>query len=162
HVADANVLSADIILVVQGGELDRDAAQTHRLQDSIWIHRTCPADVYSDLFEPGGRDLPGELVCDCPARVPADRAEHPFILEAVDLDYHSIYFIIERLALWLPALAKLQDTLDRFVPPIVRVYWKSPFLQHVQGFLLGLQCAVLDVANSVREKRKRSSCGHLR
>ena len=74
-VADAHVLARDLVLVVQRGVGDDDAADSHRLEPGDGRQRAGAADLDVDVVEHGHRLLGGELVRDRPARRARDEAE---------------------------------------------------------------------------------------
>ena len=93
-VAFHQPLRADVVFVVQRSLLHGRAGYVHRLQDRIGVHSSGPADVYSDVQEPGHRLGRGELVCDGPSRLPADDTEVVLEVEAVDLDHDPVAAVV--------------------------------------------------------------------
>jgi hypothetical protein len=74
-VALADVLAPQVLLVVQRGELDRDAADVDRLEPGERVQVAVLADVPEDLVQVGELRRRRELPRDRPARVAPDRAE---------------------------------------------------------------------------------------
>ena len=75
RVADAHVLARNLVLVVQGGVGDDDAADGHGLELGDWRERAGAADVDLDRLDDRRRLLGRELVRDRPARRARDEAE---------------------------------------------------------------------------------------
>ena len=108
-VALADVLAAQVLLVVQRRELDGDAADVDRLERGERVQVAVLADVPEDVVQ--RRDLRGrrELPRDRPARVAADGPEAALELEVVDLDDDAVDLEVQRAAALLPAQALLDD-----------------------------------------------------
>src|SRR5207244_355919 len=70
HVADADVLAGDLVLIVERRIGDDDAADGHGLEPRHWRHRTSAAYLDIDPFEDRHRLLGGEFVGKSPARRP--------------------------------------------------------------------------------------------
>ena len=75
HVADADVLAVDVLLVVQGSVLHGGAADDDGLQDGLGVQAAGAADVDDDVQQAGVGALGGELVGDGPAGLAAGKAQ---------------------------------------------------------------------------------------
>jgi len=97
-VADADILAFDLILVVQGGAADGDAADLDRLHDRHRGEGAGAADLDLNIKNLrhllAGRKLEG----DRPARAPASGAKLFLVRYAVDLDDDAVDFVGELLA----------------------------------------------------------------
>ncbi len=94
---------------MEGRGSNRDTSELDGFEDGIRVESPCSAHVDLDLDQPSCRRLSRELVGDGPARVPADDPELLLIIEAVDLDDHSVNLIIKRVAFILPATTVIHD-----------------------------------------------------
>ena len=101
----ADVLAAQVLLVVQRGELDRDAADgdggEHRKRPHVAELADVPADPLQPRHGRGGRELPG----DRPARIAAHRAEPALEVEVGDLHDDAVDLEVELPAAALPGQA---------------------------------------------------------
>ena len=93
--------AADVILVVERGVLDHDAADGDRLQARDRRERAGAADLDVDRQQLGGRLLGGELVGDRPARAAGAEAEAVLQREVVDLVDDAVDVVVEAGALRL-------------------------------------------------------------
>ena len=100
-VADAHVLARDLVLVVQRGVLDDDAADRDRLQLGDRRQRAGAADLNLDTLEHGRRALGRELVRDRPAGTARDEAQPLLQREVVDLVDDAVDVVAEVGALGL-------------------------------------------------------------
>ena len=102
---EADVLAAEVLLVVQGGQLDRDAADVDGLEHRVGVQVAELAGVPADLVElgdrRGGRELPG----DRPPRLAPDDPEPPLELDCVDLDHDAVDLEVKRPPPLLPRAA---------------------------------------------------------
>ena len=96
RVADAHVLALDLVLVVQGGVGDDDAADGHRLELGDRRQRARAADVDLDRLDDRRRLLGRELVRDRPARRARDEAEPLLQREIIDLVDDAVDVVAER------------------------------------------------------------------
>ena len=89
-VTDADVLSREVLLVVERRELHGDPADVDRLEDRVRMQVAELAGVPLDVEQ--RRDLRGrrELPRDRPARVAADDAQAPLQLGVVDLHHDAV------------------------------------------------------------------------
>ena len=89
-VADPDVLALDVVLIVQRGARDHDAADGHGLEFGDRGQGAGAADLDADPADHGLRLLGRELVRDRPARRPADKAEPALVVDPVDLDHDAV------------------------------------------------------------------------
>ena len=101
RVADPHVLARDLVLVVQGGVGDDDAADGHRLELGERRQRAGAADVDVDRLDDRHRLLGRELVRDRPAGRARDEAEPLLERKIVDLVDDAVDVVAERRALSL-------------------------------------------------------------
>ncbi len=94
----ANPLAADVLLIVEGGLENPDAANDHRLQFRVRSERACAPHVHSDLLELRHHLLGGELVGGGPPGLPSNIAQSLLVGGVVDLDHEAVGVEIERLA----------------------------------------------------------------
>src|SRR5690606_31950876 len=94
-VADAHVLASDLVLVVQGGVADHDAADSDGMQAGDGGQGAGAADLNVDAFQNGRRLLRRELVGDGPARASGDEAEALLPVQPVDLIDHAVDVVAE-------------------------------------------------------------------
>ena len=111
-VADANVFSGDLVLVVQGGVGDDHAADGHRLELGHWRQRARAPDLDFDVAQIRRRLFGGEFVRHRPARRARDKAEPLLQGEIVDLVDDAVDVVAERGAL-APRSAEMRDHLLR-------------------------------------------------
>jgi hypothetical protein len=89
-VADAHVLAVDLVLVVQRGVGDGDAANEDRLQARHRGQRAGTADLHLDVAQQRDRLLRRILVRHRPARLAGDETEALLQRERVDLVHHAV------------------------------------------------------------------------
>ncbi len=95
----------NVIEVVQGGVLDRDATDPHRRQLRIRVQAPSAANVDQDALEQRCRFLGRELPGDRPARLASNDAEVGLQTEIVDLHDHPVHLKIELVPATGPAFA---------------------------------------------------------
>ncbi len=98
-VADAHVLAAHLVLVVQRGARDRRAGDGHRVELRERREHAGAADLHADLAQHGRLLLGRELVGDRPARRLARVAELVLQRERVDLHHDAVDLVGQRVAL---------------------------------------------------------------
>ena len=101
RVADAHVLARDLVLVVQRGVGDDDAADRDGAQFGDRRQRAGAADLDLDRLDDRRRLLGREFVGDRPARTARDEAEPLLQGERIDLVDDAVDVIAERRALRL-------------------------------------------------------------
>ena len=94
HVADADVLAVDVLLVVEGRVLNGCAADDDRLQDGLGVEAAGASDVDDDVEEAGVGAFGGELVGDGPAGFAAGEAEGVLLGNAIDLDDQAVGLVV--------------------------------------------------------------------
>ncbi len=111
-VVDAHIEPLDLVLVVERGVRDHDAADRHRLEPRNRRERAGAADLDVDGVYDGGRLLGRELVRDRPARIARNEAEPLLPVEPVDLVDHAVDIVIERRAPLLDLAMEGDEFLD--------------------------------------------------
>src|SRR3984957_7459796 len=96
RVADAHVLARNLILIVQSGVGNDDAADGHRSKLGDWRERAGAADVDLDRLDDRRRLLGREFVRDRPARGARDEVEPLLQREIIDLVDDAVDVIAER------------------------------------------------------------------
>ena len=112
RVADAYVLTPDVVLVVQGGLRDGHAADLDRLEHGEWIEAASTSNVDFDGPEDGGGLHRRKFEGDGPAWLAADCSQLALHVEAVDFDYYAVDLVGERLAAVLPFRARAYNLVD--------------------------------------------------
>src|SRR5690606_33425630 len=97
-VADAHVLAGDLVLVVQGGVADHDAADGGGVQAGHGGQGAGAADLDVDAFQYGRRLLRRKFVGDGPAGAASDEAEALLPVQSVDLVDHAVDVVAEAAA----------------------------------------------------------------
>ncbi len=111
-IADPDVLSPDLVEVVERGTGDGGARDLRRPQVGDRGQRPGPPDVRDDVLDDRLDLLRRELVGDRPARGSADDPEPLLLVEAVDLDDHAVGLVRELVALVAPCLREVDHRLD--------------------------------------------------
>ena len=104
-VAGADVLAADVVLVVQRGALDRDPADEHRLQHGERRQHAGAPHVDLDAVQARGHGRRRELEGDRPARVVGHAAQRRLESVAIDFDHGAVDVVVELVAALLPGAA---------------------------------------------------------
>ena len=110
-VADAHVLAAHLVEVVERGPGHGRAGHEHRPQVRDRCQRPRPADVGHDVLDHGLDLLGRELVGDGPAGRPADHAQPCLEVGAVHLDHDAVGLVGQVVAGLAPALGEGDDAL---------------------------------------------------
>ncbi len=95
EIADADILALDLVLVVEGGIRDDDAADGDGFEARRRGQGTRAADLDVDVFQTRRGFLRGKFVRDGPARGARDEAEALLQVEAVDLVDHAVDVVAE-------------------------------------------------------------------
>ncbi len=162
QVADAQVLAADLVFVVQGGVGDDRATHLHRLQHRVRSGGPGPPDVDLDVQETGGAFLGGELVGDRPAGSPGGESELLLVSERIDLHHHPVGLVVELVAALLGVDHVPFHLFQVLHRPGFRVDPQSERLQVLQGLGVGLEGrSVLDVTELVHPDRQGTRRGDL-
>ena len=101
-VADLQAEALDLVLVVQRGAGDGDAADLDGLEVGDRGERAGAAHLHLDVFDRGGGLARGVLVGDGPARRFGGEAELALLVDGIDLDDDAVDFVGQVLALGLP------------------------------------------------------------
>jgi hypothetical protein len=155
-VALADVLAPQVLLVVQRGELDRDAADVDRLEPGERVQVAVLADVPEDLVQVGELGRRRELPRDRPPRVAPDRAEAPLQLEVVDLDHDAVDLELQRAAPALPVLALGDDRVLVGEQLDVAVDAEAVLAQPREALGVRGEALALDLADRVAPHRQRA------
>ena len=121
-VPDADVLSRQVLVVVERGALDRRSGELDRVEVRDRRERPRAADVHADLAHDGRGLLGRELVGERPARRLGGRAELALRRPVVDLDDHAVGLESELVALVLPLLDELPHLREGLAAAPVRVH----------------------------------------
>src|SRR5690606_22110608 len=111
-VADAHVLAGDLVLVVQGGVADHDAADGDGMQARDGGQGAGAADLDVDAVQNGRRLLRREFVGDGPAGAAGDEAEALLPVQAVDLIDDAVDVVAEAAAVSLQRLIDADQALS--------------------------------------------------
>ena len=120
-VSDADVLPADIVLVMERRLFHRDAAHLHGFQYGVWVQRAGASDVDADAEQPRHGALRRELPGDGPARLPSYEPEVPLVVQPVDLHDDAVRLVVLVVAFAHPALVVGGDVVGRFEARDLRV-----------------------------------------
>ena len=113
RVADADVLGAHLVLVVQRRHADRRATDEHRVEHGERRRPAGATDRHLDVAQQRRALLRRELVGDRPARRPRREAEAGPLLDVVDLDDDAVDLVVEIVAVLLPVLAVAEHVVER-------------------------------------------------
>ena len=160
-VADAHVLARDLVLVVQRGVRDHDAADGDRLQLGDRRQRAGAADLDRDVVERGDRLLGRELVRDRPARRAADETEAVLQREVVDLVDHAVDVVVEVGALLRQLVVERERVVQGLGDAGLGIDREAPFLQPLDrlGMQLRLVVPALHLAHRIGEEFQRPRLG---
>ena len=92
-IAHAHILAGDLVLIMQGGAADHDAADIHRLQIGDRGQGAGAADLDFDVEDPGLCLLGREFMGNRPARRAADHAEALLQGDGIDLIDHAVNIV---------------------------------------------------------------------
>ncbi len=137
HVAGPHVLDRHLVLVVQGGLRDGDAADEHRVEHGEGRGPARAADGDHDVAQPRGALLGRELVGDGPARRPAGGSQLLAPRQVVDLHDHTVDLVVEVVAVLLPAEAELVHRVERPLTADLRVHREPEVAQEVERLVVG-------------------------
>ena len=158
RVADADVLLADIVFVVQRGATDSAAGQENRLQLGHRRERAGAADLNGDALEQRFGLLSGVLVRDGPARRFGGEAGYLALRKRVELDDSAVGLVGET----APHSVQLVNSGDQFLrrtamPGAVRCFEAEGFQpgEHLVVLLRHLRRA-LDQAQAIDDDIQRT------
>ena len=112
YIADPDVLSVDVLLVVEGCISDCGAANRHRLQYGVWIKAAGAADIYPDFQQSGDGLFRWEFVGDGPARLPASHSQSRLQGQRRDLYYHSVGLVGQSVTCFNPIVVLIYELLE--------------------------------------------------
>ena len=154
-IPDADVFPADLLLVVQRGTADHDAADADRPHDGDRCQDARPADLDDDIVD----DRPlldcGELAGDGPAGASGDGAEALLNLKVVDLDDDSVDLIGKLLAYLLHVAIVTDALLDIRRGFNQRVDLKAPSGERLKNCLMRLEGYPFRRSDRVAEQGER-------
>src|SRR6185437_817850 len=156
RVAFANVLALDLILVMQGGAADDDAADRDRLELGNRRQRAAPADLDADLLEQRLRLLRREFMRDRPARRPRDEAQTLFEVEIVHLIDDAVDVVGQRGAFLADAAMKRQELVDAEAELRQRIDGEAPGREMLQRLAMRLGESRALLAPSIGEESERA------
>ena len=154
-VADHQVLGADVVLVVQCGELHRRARDVDGLEDGVRVDASGPSHVYAYVQEPGHHPGRRELVGDGPAGLASDDAQVRLVVEPVHLDDHAVAVVVEAFGGLQPVAVVVDHLSRRPGERVVGVHLEAETLQIGQGLPLGHRRCALSVPQAVHEHVER-------
>ncbi len=158
-VADPYVLARQVLLVVEGGRGDCDAAHLDRLQHRKGHQVAGAADVPDDVEQLRRRRRRRELPGDRPARLTAHHAQLAPERPLVDLDDYAVDLVVELVATLLPPAAALHHRLDAGVVVGVGVDLEAALAQPLDLLAMGGEVETAGRADAVAPDRKRSFGG---
>ncbi len=112
RIADANVLAADLVLVMKRRVGDGDPADLHRFEIGHGRERAGAADLYANVVDARRDLLRGVLIRNCPTRASRDVAEPGLQIEGVDLDDHPVHVVVRGSPLLAPLADVRRDLID--------------------------------------------------
>ncbi len=141
---DADVLTAELVLVVERRAADRRAGELDGLEDGDRRQGPRPADLDDDVVDPGGR-LPGrELVGDRPPRRLGRRPQGLPLVGRVDFDDDAVGLEIERVPFAGPFAVVGKDVVDRRAAPGVGIRPEAERPHPRQALPLGIGLPPVD------------------
>ena len=161
-VAHADVLAADLVLVVQAHVADRDPGQRHGGELGDRRERAGLADVDLDRLHDGGRLTGGELEGDGPARMVRRGAEPPLLLERVDLDDRAVGVVAERVAVALELRAGRDDRVEIRAALGAGVGLEAGLAQRLEDVPVGGEAERVGAAQVIEEDVERPARGDRR
>src|SRR3954447_667991 len=162
HVAFADVLAVDVLLVVQGRARHGDAADLDRLQQRPGIECARAADANEDPVQARRRRHRRPFERARPAWTLVQRTESALLLERVHLDHDAVDLVVELDALLLPVRARTRDRLDRVVQLRERIRAEAVLAQPLQRVPVPVRRQALLVPETVNPDRERAARGDRR
>jgi hypothetical protein len=162
EIALADVLAADVVLVVERGARHRHAPHVHGLELGERVEDTRASHADVDLHEPrhGRRGRPLERAGE--ARSAVQRAQPALLIERIDLDHDAVDLVAEARAPRLPLDTGFRDLVDRLDPLRARVGAEAALAQPLECLPLRRELVALEDADAVDEDRERALGGHGR
>ncbi len=162
HVADSDVLAANVVLVVQRRAGDRDASDLDRLELGQRVEHAGATHADVDCEQSGGRRSRRPLVRAGEPRSSVQGAESLLLREGVDLDHDPVDLVPELAPPGLPRRTGLGHLFDRLQSLGVRVRAEPEAVQPGERLpLRGGGGAAVD-ADPVHVDRQRPLRGHGR
>src|SRR6185312_9265515 len=162
RVALADVLARDLVLVVQGGALDDDAADGDRRQLRDRRQRAVAADLDRDPLEYGLRLLGREFMRDCPARRARGEAEPLLEIEIVDLVDDTVDIVRQGGALLGDGAVEGEHLLDAVAQPRQRIDRQAPSAKALDRLGVRLRHRRARLAPGIGEELERAPGGDRR
>ena len=131
-VADLQAEALDLILVVERGAGDGDAADLHGFEVGDRGQGSGAAHLDLNGFHRGGGLSRGVLVGDGPAGSFGGEAELALLLHGIHLDDDAIDFVRQLFALGFPGIAELDDFVDGAADFAVRVDLEAQMAQFLE------------------------------
>ena len=160
-VPRADILARNLILIVQGGVRNRNAAHHHRLHHRARRQRPGAADLNVDAQQSGDGLLSREFPGNRPARRAADKTQPGLPIQPVELIDHAINLIGEAGPFTGHAGLKIRS-LGGIEPAAQRVHRKSPAAQNLQPAMMRLSRWLGRLAHCIGKKLQRPLRGDRR
>ena len=148
-VAGADVLAADVVLVVQRRALHRDAPDEDRREHGEGREHAGPPHVDLDAAQARRHRRGRELEGDGPARVVGDAAERPLHGVSVDLDHGAVDVVVELAAPVFPGAARRGDLFDAVDHDDARIDLEAGRAEPVEHAVVVGQVEALRVADGI-------------
>ena len=162
RVADAHVLARDLVLVVQGGVGDDDAADRHGLELGDRRQRAGASDLDLDRLDDRRRLFGGKLMRGRPARRARHEAEPLLQREVVDLVDDAVDVVAERRPLLLDRAVLRQHFRGRAAELGQGIGRQAEARHRLDGAELGRGDGRARFAPGIGEKLQRPLRGHAR
>jgi hypothetical protein len=160
-LAGTDVLADDVLLVVERGQLHRDAADVDWLEHGERVQVAEPPDVPLHVVQARDRGRGRELPGDRPAGVAPHDAEAALEREVVDLDDAAVDLEVELAAALLPGQALGDDLVLAVEQGNVVVDAQAVVLQPHQRVVVAGEADALGDADAVAPHRQRALGGEL-
>ena len=159
-VADADILRADKILIMQGCTTDNAAAQLHRRQHCRRRQHSCASHAPVDILQRRFCLLRRIFISRRPARVLACCAQDALLINIVDLDNSAVSIISKSLTQLVKISNIFNRRVDIFYNLIVLADLEAIACQRCQRFAMLFPCAL---AHKIIGKKAQAAAGrHLR
>ena len=159
-VADADILRADKILIMQGCTADNAAAQLHRRQHCRRRQHSCASHAPVDILQRRFCLLRRIFISRRPARVLACCAQDTLLINIVDLDNSAVSIISKSLTQLVKISNIFNRRVDIFYNLIVLADLEAIACQRCQRFAMLFPCAL---SHKIIGKKAQAAAGrHLR
>src|SRR5262249_15648955 len=108
-IVELHAEPCDLVLVVQSRVADRGPTPLGRIRLCHWCQSPRPADLHADVQQPGCRLTGAKLDGECPARRFCSTAELFLKFDGIDLDDHSVDFVVEVVAVFFPMATEIHN-----------------------------------------------------